>query len=110
MAATDSEDSGQRDRSPAYPILPLKGALDRLAEFEAHFKRSAARPEGVGEAWGIKAKAYAGRVAAALRYFGLLDYQGAGKSRRVVVSEEGRTYLRAQQEETKREVVKAAAL
>jgi hypothetical protein len=64
----------------------------------------------VGEAWGIKAKAYADRTVAALKYFGLLDYQGAGKGRTVVVSDEGRKYLRAQQEETKREVIKAAAL
>lgn len=100
----------QRDRSPAYPIVALEAALARLAEFDAHFKRMTARPEKVGEAWGIKAKAHADRTAAALRYFGLLEYQGAGKDRRVAVSDEGRKYLRAQQEETKREVVKAAAL
>lgn len=38
------------------------------------------------------------------------SYQGAGKDRQIVISEEGRKYLRAQQDETKREVVKAAAL
>lgn len=41
-------------------------ALGKLAEFEAHYKRSAARPEKVGEAWKIKTKAYADRTAAAL--------------------------------------------
>src|SRR5438067_13339240 len=82
--------SRQRDRSPAYPSIPLGVALDRLSEFEAHFKRSSARPEKVGEAWGIKAKAYADRIAAALRYFGLLEYTGAGKDRYVAVSGEGR--------------------
>jgi len=49
-------------------------------------------------------------MAAALRYYGLLEYQGAGKDRTIAVSEEGRKYLRAQQEETKQEVIKAAAL
>jgi hypothetical protein len=34
-------------------------ALRRLVEFEVHFKRSAARPEKIGDAWGIKGKAYA---------------------------------------------------
>jgi hypothetical protein len=105
-----AENAGQRDRSPAYPIVPLETALQRLTEFDAHFKRSPARPEKIGDAWNIKAKAHADRIAAALRYFGLLEYQGAGKVRSVIVSEEGRKYLRAQQEETKREVVKAAAL
>ena len=108
---TDStEATGQRDRSPAFPVVPLETALARLADFETHYKRSAARPEKVGEAWGIKTKAYADRIAAALRYFGLLEYQGAGKDRGVVVSEEGRKYLRAQQEQTKQEIIKAAAL
>jgi hypothetical protein len=105
-----TDTANQRDRSPAYPIVSLEAALSRLVEFETHFKRSAARPEKVGEAWNIKAKAHADRTAAALRYFGLLVYQGTGKERSIVVSDEGRKYLRAQQEETKREVVKAAAL
>ena len=108
--AENAESAGQRDRSPSYPLIPLEAALDRLADFEAHFKRSPARPDKVQGAWGIKAKARVDRIAAALRYFGLLDYQGAGKNRQIVISEEGRKYLRAQQDEIKREVVKAAAL
>jgi hypothetical protein len=110
MTATTEPTAPQRDRSPAYPIIALEAALARLVEFDAHFKRSAARPEKVGEAWKIKAKAHADRTAAAMRYFGLLTYQGTGKARSIIVSDEGRKYLRAQQEETKREVVKAAAL
>jgi len=100
----------QRDRSPAYPVIPLKEALDRLAEFERHFKRQAAPPERAGDAWGVKAKAYTDRTIAALRYFGLFDYQGQGSARVVAISDLGRTYLRAQQGETRREVIQAAAL
>src|ERR1700730_11718874 len=106
-----NDNATQRDRSPAYPIVPLEVALARLVEFEAHFKRTAARREKVGEAWSIKAKAYADRTLAALGYFGLLEYKkGAGDGPDIVISEEGRKYLRAQQEQTKQEVVKAAAL
>ena len=101
---------GQRHRSPAFPVVPLETALERLAEFEEHYKRSPARPEKVGEAWSIKNKAYADRIAAAPRYFGLLEYQGSAKDRSIVISDEGRKYLRAHQEETKQEVRKAAAL
>jgi hypothetical protein len=109
MAET-TETATQRDRSPAFPVIPLEAALGKLVEFETHFRRTAARPEKVGEAWNIKTKTYADRIAAALRYFGLLEYQGTGRDRSVVVSEEGRKYLRAQQEDTKREIIKAAAL
>jgi hypothetical protein len=108
--ADTAETVAQRDRSPAFPVVGLKVAFERLVEFETYFKRSAARPEKVGDAWSITTKAYADRIAAALRYFGLLEYQGAGKERTIAISEEGRKYLRAQQEETKREVIKAAAL
>jgi len=108
--ADAGEATGQRDRSPAYPIIPIGPALERLAQFEAHFKRSAARPEKIGDAWTIKAKAHADRIAAALRYFGLLEYQVSGGMRSVVISDLGRNYLRAQQEETKREIVATVAL
>jgi hypothetical protein len=107
---TDANEPGQKDRSPSYPNIPLETALERLIAFEAHFKRSAARPDKVGGAWDIKAKAYTDRTVAALRYFGLLNYERGGNGRQVVISEEGRKYLRAQQDETKREIVKAAAL
>jgi hypothetical protein len=100
----------QRDRSPAYPNIPLKAAIERLVEFDTHFKRSPARPEKIGDAWGIKGKAYVDRTAAALRYYGLLEYQGAGKERQIVVSDWGKGYLRSAQEETKRAVIKKAAL
>jgi hypothetical protein len=93
--------AAQRDRSPAFPVVSLETAIGKLAEFDAHFKRTAARPEKIGDAWGIKTKAYVDRIAAALRYFGLLEYQGSGKDRGVVISEEGRKYLRAHQEETR---------
>jgi hypothetical protein len=105
-----NDNAAQRERSPSYPIVPLEVALTRLVEFQAHFRRSPARREKVGEAWGIKAKAYADRTLAALGYFGLLEYQGAGKDRQIVISDEGRRYLRAQQEGVRRGIVKAAAL
>jgi hypothetical protein len=105
-----TEKNAPRDRSPAFPSIPIDIALARLADFDTHFKWSPARPEKVGDAWGFKNKAHADRVAAALKYFGLLDYQGNGKDRQIVISEDGRKYLRAQQEETKRDVAKAAAL
>jgi hypothetical protein len=103
-------ETAQRDRSPAFPVLPLKEALERLVQFDDHFKRTAARPEKVGEAWGIGTPAYAARIAAALRYYGLLDYQSQSGARAIVVSDEGRKYLRAQQDSVKKEVIAAAAL
>jgi hypothetical protein len=100
----------RRKRSPAYPIIGLGDALEQLEAFDAHFAGNAVYPDEVGDAWGITAKTYSSRMAAALRYFGLLKYQGSGSDRHIVVSNEGRKYLAAQQEEIKREVIRAAAL
>jgi hypothetical protein len=110
MSDVNETNAQQRDRSPAYPIIPLGQAFERLAQFNGHFKNSRARPGSIGAAWGITGKAYADRMAAALKYFGLLEYRGVGQDREVAVSDEGRKFLRAQQEDTKREVIRAAAL
>jgi hypothetical protein len=110
MTDAASPPPSQRDRSPAYPNIPLKAAIERLVEFDAHFKRSPARPEKIGDAWGIKGKAYVDRTTAALRYYGLLEYQGVGKDRHITTSDWGKAYLRSAQEETKRTVIKKAAL
>lgn len=47
---------------------------------------------------------------AALRAYGLLDTQRAEGGRAIVVSDEGRTYLRAQQDSIKQGVIRRAAL
>ena len=109
MSENGDKTTGRRDRSPQFPALPLEVALERLVSFESHFKRSAARPENMGSAWGVS-KPYADRIAAALRYYGLLDYNGAGKERQIVISQEGRNILRAQQDEVKQRFIKEAAL
>ena len=102
--------AGQRERSPSYPLISLKVALDRLREFEDHFKRTPADPSKIGAAWGLKSKSQIDRSIAALRYFGLLEYQKSSNGHQVVLSEEGRKYVRAQQEEIKQKVARDAAL
>ena len=100
---------GRRDRSPQFPSLPLGVALVRLDAFESHFRRSSARPDNIGSAWGVS-KPYADRMVAALRYFGLLTYHGIGKERQIAISKAGRNFLRAQQDEVKQRLIKEAAL
>ena len=106
----NAQSAGQRDRSPSYPLIPLEKALDRLRDFEGHFKRNPAYPDKIGAAWDMTSASAVGRIVAALRYFGLLEYQKTGNRHQVSVSEEGRKYLRAQQEEIKAAVIRAAAL
>lgn len=106
-AAQDAK--APRDRSPSYPIVPLRSAIDRLEAFETFFKRHPAPLDKVGLAWGMKGKSsQVAQVLAALKSYGLLESDRA--SRQITISEEGRTYLRAQQDRIKHEILKRAAL
>jgi hypothetical protein len=103
--------TGQRDRSPSFPFIPLKVAIERLTAFEEHHKRAPVPPDRVGSAWGMKPNtSQAAQTLAALRAFGLLETQRGEGGRVVVVSDDGRTYLRAQQDSIKQEVLRRAAL
>jgi hypothetical protein len=52
----------------------------------------------------------ADQTLAALKSFGLLKYDGLGSARHAVLTEEGRNYLRAQQDSVKKEILKVCAL
>lgn len=100
-------EKAKRERSPSFPFIPLKTAIQRLVAFEEYFKRHPAPLEKAALAWQMKpGSSQAGQTTAALKAFGLLEYQGGNAA----ISDEGRTYLRAQQDEIKRAVLKRAAI
>jgi hypothetical protein len=101
----------KRDRSPAFPFIPLQAAIARLVAFEDYFKRHPAPAKQSGLAWGMKGwTSQAQQTLAALKYFGLVEYQGSGADLQAIISEDGRTYLRAQQDAVKQDVLKRVAL
>jgi len=102
-----AEVKGKRDRSPAFPQVPLGEAVEKLVAFEKYFGRHPAPLNKVGAAWNLK---QSGDYLAALRYFGFVEYTGGTDARYVVVTAEGRNLLRTQQETTRREILKRAAL
>lgn len=105
------ETQKSKERSRSFPVVPLKSALERLQQFEAKFGRHPAPYEKAGLAWGMEeGSSQANRYLAALKAFGLVEYQGSGKDRVVALSDDGRLYLRAQQESLRREVIKRSAL
>ncbi|WP_165932845.1 hypothetical protein [Rhizobium sp. BK251] len=64
-----------------------------------------------GLAWGMKeGSSQAHQMLAALKSYGLVAYEGASRDRKAVVTDEARTYLRAQQEQIKKQVIREAAL
>jgi hypothetical protein len=111
MSETKPEIAGQRDRSPSFPFIPLRVAVARLLKFEEHHKRSPVPPDRIGAAWGMKPNSsQAQQTLAALKAFGLLETRRATDGRYVYISEDGRTYLRAQQDSIKSDVLRRAGL
>jgi hypothetical protein len=109
--ATPPKAKLKRERSPSFPFIPLAGAIKRLGEFEEYFKRHPAPAKHSGKAWGMKGwTSQAQQTLAALKSFGLIEYNGSGDNLEASVSEEGRTYLRAQQDTVKQDVLKRVAL
>jgi hypothetical protein len=109
--AMDASTKAPKERSPGFPFIPLETALRRLEEFEAYFGRHPGKADLAGLAWGMKGgSSKSGQTLAALKYFGFIDYSGSGQSRTASLTDFGRTYLRAQQDSIKQEVVREAAL
>src|ERR1700730_10176550 len=105
------ETIGKRDRSPSFPFIPLRAAIERLAAFAEPHQRAGVPVDRVGPSWGMKTNtSQAQQTLAALRAYGLLEMRLVSEGRRVMISEDGRTYLRAQQDSVKQEVLRRAAL
>jgi len=111
MTKAKDENKAPRDRSPAFPIISLRTAIDRLTAFEKAFGRHQTPVTKVGLAWDMKETgSQAGQTLAALKYFGLVQYDGKGNTRKAFITEEGRNYLRMQQDEGKQKLLKQFAL
>src|SRR5260370_31765859 len=96
-AAETKPEAKARDRSPSFPFISLKMAIDRLVAFEAYFKRHPGPLDKAGLAWEMKPKSsQAFSTLAALKSFGLIDYQAAGSGRVAALTADGRTYLRTE--------------
>jgi hypothetical protein len=79
----------KRPRSPGYPALDLKAALDRARLLYKAEGRNRAPVNTILDHWGYKAGSGAGMVAiAALKKFGLVTDDGSGASRKAKLSEE----------------------
>jgi len=94
MAASvaQAQENGKKnkDRSPAFPFISLKTAIDRANEFRKQEGRAAAPVSVAVKHWGYKAKSSGGiQTIAALKYFGLLIDTGSGDSRKVQLSDLG---------------------
>jgi len=79
-------------RSPSFPFLGLREALERTRAFYEAEQRNAARPETAAAHWGYSAKSSGGKqTIAALRAYGLLEgdtlVKLSGRALRILLDE-----------------------
>jgi len=86
----DDNDNGLSDgRGPGYPVISLERAIAR-AELvrDAGVPRSSLPVAGVLKLWGYQsASGPARRQIAALKHYGLLEYSGSGKDRKIKLTD-----------------------
>ncbi|HEX4496609.1 MAG TPA: hypothetical protein VIE43_13135 [Thermoanaerobaculia bacterium] len=87
-------ESRKKVRSPSFPFIGLREALDRARAFYEAEQRNAARSETAAAHWGYSAKSSGGKqTIAALRSFGLLEGDSlvklSGRGLRLVLDERG---------------------
>ncbi len=85
-------ESRKKVRSPSFPFIGLREALDRARAFYEAEQRNAARAEVAAAHWGYSAKSSGGKqTIAALRSFGLLEGDSlvklSGRGLRLVLDE-----------------------
>ena len=88
----DEVESKKKVRSPSFPFVGLREALDRARAFYEAEQRNAARPETAAAHWGYSAKSSGGKqTIAALRSFGLLEGDSlvklSGRALRILLDE-----------------------
>jgi hypothetical protein len=77
-----------KERSPAYPAIGLRKALEYTQLLWGHDKRQATLTQRAAVNLGFSAKSSGGQLAlAAMKKFGLLIEEGAGEGRKVKLSE-----------------------
>ena len=109
----DAEAAKKRLRSPAYPYLNLKTAIERARTFYDREGRNSAPITVAATHWGYEAKSSgATQTAAALMSFGLMQDEGTGDKRKLKLTQNAlRILLDARADSSERDsLIKQAAL
>jgi hypothetical protein len=81
-------DAEKKHRSPAYPFIPLKKALERAKTLYQHERRHPTALTVAAKHWGYGEKSSGGlQTISALKQYGLLDEVPGGGARRVKLSD-----------------------
>jgi len=78
----------KRDRSPAFPFIPLEKAIERVDEFAEKYQKHEVRIVNAGIPWNFRPMSSQSlQTVAALKYFGLMEDFGSREERKVKLTE-----------------------
>lgn len=84
----NNEGGSKRVRSPGYPAINLKAAIEKAHDFYKAESRNSAALAITVEHWGYSKKSGSGlKAVAALKSFGLIEVEGTADKRRIKLSE-----------------------
>lgn len=107
----EDTDKARKERSPSFPFISLKKAVERLKEMADAHKRNQARLITIGTTWGYGAKSSGLlQTVAALKAFGLIDDIGGGADRKLQVSDLGWRILQDARPGAREAAVREAAV
>lgn len=100
----------KKERSPNFPFVSLRKAVERAEALHANHRKEAARLVAIAPSWGYGAKSSGlMQTVAALKQFGLVDDSGSGDDRKVQVSDLARRIIVDQRPGMRDEAIKEAA-
>lgn len=80
-------DAPKKERSPSFPFISLRKAVERARAMHERYKREPARVTVIGSVWGLGAKSSGmQQTVAALKQYGLLDDSGSKEERKVALT------------------------
>ena len=94
MSDQSDDDKIKKDRSPSYPFISLRKAVDRAqALFDGH-RKEPTRLSALAQTWNYSPSSSGlQQTVAALKQFGLLEDAGSGSDRKVQISDLARRIL-----------------
>lgn len=108
---TDKKKVKREGRSPGYPSINLRNAIEKAQIIYDREKKHAAPAVNVVRHWGYTPKSSAGLLTlAALRKFNLIEDEGSGQNRKVRLTDLALRILLDPNEKSKNEAIQKAAL
>lgn len=110
-SAPDTSSKPKQERSPSFPFISLKKAVERAETLYANHKREAARLVTVAITWGYGAKSSGLlQTVAALKQFGLVEDLGSGEDRKIQITDLARRILADSRPGARENAIKEAAV